>query len=354
MSARNGFNASTTRAEALSLLTRAFEKSELEEPAREARLTVRAACGVSWATLIAAPEEPLGPAALRLGEIALRRAGGEPLSRIVGRREFWGLSLSLSPDVLDPRPETETIVEAAVALFATRRREQIRVLDVGVGSGAILCALLAEFPYARGFGVDASQKATEVALANLEACGLAGRANVRVGHWTASVEGSFDLIVSNPPYIPSADIAGLPRAVRDFDPRLALDGGVDGLDGFREIIPTSVRLVSAGGALLVEVGASQARSVLAIAIEAGFLDGATWRDLAGVERVVAARAPFGPSPEGSSTMNGLRPVELEPIEPRGELTAAPDRNAPRHQRRRRHFRQANELRLGDNDAEAIA
>jgi release factor glutamine methyltransferase len=298
LSARNGFDASTTRAEALRLLAKAFQESGLEEPAREARLTLHAACGVSSAALIAAPEEPLGPSALRLGEIAVRRAGGEPLSRIVGKREFWGLSLSLSPDVLDPRPETETIVEAAVALFAANRREQIRVLDLGVGSGAILCALLAEFPCARGFGIDGSEKATKVALANLEACGLAGRVNVRVGHWTAGVEGSFDLIVSNPPYIPSADIAGLPRAVRDFDPRLALDGGVDGLDAFREIIPASVRLVSAGGTLLVEVGAAQARSVLAIAAEAGFLEVATWRDLAGVERVVAARAPFGPIPEG--------------------------------------------------------
>ncbi len=292
------FSASTTRAEAIHLLIEAFDDSEFDEPAREARLILCAACGVSAAGVIAAPDEPLGPAASRLGEFAARRVRGEPLSKIVGRREFWGLPLSVSRDVLDPRPETETIVEAAVALFADPRREPIRILDLGIGSGALLCALLGEFPCAQGLGVDRSEVAAKVALANLEAHGLAGRAEVRVGHWTAGIEGPFDLIVSNPPYIPSADIARLPRAVRDFDPPLALDGGVDGLDAFREIIPASARLVSPGGLLLVEVGAGQARSVLAIAAEAGFLDGAAWLDLAGVERVAAARAPFGPFPEG--------------------------------------------------------
>ncbi len=294
----NAFSASTTRAEALRRLVEAFRDCEFDEPAREARLTLCAACRLPPAAVIAAPDAPLGLAARQLSEFVLRRAAGEPLSKIVGKREFWGLTLSVSRDVLDPRPESETIIEAAVALFADRRREPIRILDLGIGSGALLCALLREFPGAQGLGVDRSEDAVKVARTNLEACGLAGRADVRVGHWTDGVEGPFDLIVSNPPYIPSSSIAGLPREVRDFDPRLALDGGADGLKAFRAIIPSSARLISPDGRLLVEVGAGQARSVLAIAAEAGFLDGATWRDLAGVERVVAARAPLGQFPEG--------------------------------------------------------
>ena len=294
LSDRNAFSASTTRAEAFRRLVEAFRNLEFEEPAREARLTLCAACGLSPAAVIAAPDEPLGRAAPRLSEFAVRRAGREPLSKIVGRREFWGLPLFVSRDVLDPRPETETIVEAAVALFADRRSEPMRILDLGIGSGALLCALLGEFPAAQGLGVDRSDDAAKVARANLEASGLAGRGDVRVGHWADGVEGPFDLIVSNPPYIPSSSIAGLCREVRDFDPRLALDGGVDGLEAFWAIIPASAGLIAPNGRLLVEVGADQARSVLAIAGEAGFVDVATRRDLAGVERVVAARAPWGP------------------------------------------------------------
>ena len=297
MNEENAFSASTTRAEALRRLVEVF-RSKFDAPAREARLTLCAACNLSPATVIAAPDEPLGLTAPQLSEFALRRMGGEPLSKIVGKREFWGLPLSVSRDVLDPRPESETIIEAAVALFAGRRREPIRILDLGIGSGALLCALLNEFPEAQGLGVDRSEDAAKVARTNLEACGLAGRADVRVGYWTDGVEGPFDLIVSNPPYIPSSSIAALPREVRDFDPRLALDGGADGLEAFRAIIPAAARLISSNGRLLVEVGAGQARCVLAIAAEAGFLDGATYGDLAGVERVVTARAARGPIPEG--------------------------------------------------------
>ncbi len=291
MSERNAFSASTTRGEAFRRLVEVFRNLDFEEPAREARLTLCAACALPPAAVIAAPDEPLGPAALRLGEFAVRRAGREPLSKIVGGREFWGLPLFISSTVLDPRPESETIVEAAVALFVNRRGEPLRILDLGVGSGALLCALLREFPAAEGLGVDRSVDAAKIARSNLEACGLTERANVRLGHWTEGLDGPFDLIISNPPYIPSVDIAGLPREVRDFDPRLALDGGADGLEAFRAIIPASSRLISPNGRLLVEVGADQACSVLAIAAEAGFLDLATWRDLAGVERVVAARPP---------------------------------------------------------------
>ncbi len=285
------FSAETTRAEALKHLVEKFRCAELEDPGREARLALCAAARLPPAALIAAPEAPLGAAAARLEDFATRRVSGEPLSKIVGMREFWGLALTVSRDVLDPRPETETLVEAARALFADRRLDQLRVLDLGVGSGALLCALLHEFVNARGLGVDVSAAAAEVARRNVAACGFADRAEIRVGSWADGVPGPFDLIVSNPPYIPTADIEVLSREVRDFDPRLALDGGIDGLAAYRIILPAAARLIAPDGLLLVEAGAGQAGAVMAIAAKAGFLELSTDRDLAGVERVVAARSP---------------------------------------------------------------
>jgi release factor glutamine methyltransferase len=226
-----------------------------------------------------------------LADLAARRAAGEPLSKIAGRREFWGLTLIVSPDVLDPRPETETLIETALKLIGARRRARLRILDLGVGSGAILCALLTECPAALGLGVDASPATVAIASRNVEACGLAARAEIRLGSWTQGVEGPFDLIVSNPPYIRSADIEALQREVRDFDPRLALDGGADGLDAYRAILPASVGLLAPGGRLIVEVGAGQGGDVLGLAARLGFVHAETRRDLAGIERVVIGERP---------------------------------------------------------------
>jgi release factor glutamine methyltransferase len=261
----------------------------MESPAREARISLCAASGVSQTALIAAPGEPLGVAASRVREFAARRAAGEPLSRIVGKREFWGLSLAISPQVLDPRPETESIVEAAISILRDRRHDPLRILDLGVGSGSILCALLTEFPDARGIGVDISAGAANVALGNVEACRLAPRAEIRVGDWTQGLERPFDLIVSNPPYIPTADLVWLPREVRDFDPWLALDGGFDGLAAFRRLMREARSLLAPGGSLIAEFGAGQAANVIAIARQSGFADVMTRKDLAGRDRVVAAR-----------------------------------------------------------------
>jgi release factor glutamine methyltransferase len=284
-------DASTARADALAGLVETFERCGIEDPKREALITLSAASGVSPLRLIVAPREPLGPVAQRVEEFAARRAAGEPLSRIIGKREFWGLELTISPQVLDPRPETETIVEGALRLFSGRHDERLRILDLGVGSGALLCALLREFANARGVGVDISAGATNVALSNIEACGLAQRAEIRIGDWTSGLERPFDLIVSNPPYVRSADVLGLPREVRDFDPSLALDGGSDGLDAYRRLLPESRALLARGGWLVVEVGAGQASDVLAIAKRCGFVDASTDKDLAGLDRVVAARSP---------------------------------------------------------------
>jgi release factor glutamine methyltransferase len=283
------FSASTTRAEALAILADRFRDGRFETPVREARSGLLAACRLSAAALIAAPTGPLGGDAARLADFAARRLTGEPLSRIVGAREFWGLSLAVSQDVLDPRPETETIVEAAVAIMRDRREEELRILDLGTGSGALLCALLSEFRSARGVGADLSEAAAAVARGNVETCNLGKRATIRVGNWTEGVTGPFDLIVSNPPYIPTAAITGLPREVRDHDPLLALDGGIDGLDAYRAIIPGSVSLLAPGARLILEVGNGQASDVLTLMADAGLVRTSFRRDLAGVERVVAAQ-----------------------------------------------------------------
>jgi release factor glutamine methyltransferase len=287
----NGLNleASTARSEALASLEKTFRIAGIENPAREARGSLCAASGISPVALIVEPREPLGSAAWKVRAVAERRATGEPLSRIVGKREFWGLSFAITPHVLDPRPETETIVEAALSILSDRREDQLRILDLGVGSGALLCALLTEFGAARGIGVDISPDAADVAQANLQACGLSERGEIRVGDWTNGLAGRFDLIVSNPPYIATAELAGLPREVRDFDPRLALDGGIDGLAAYRRILTETRRLLASGGWLLAELGAGRATDVTEIANRCGIFDVKTYRDLAGVERVVAVR-----------------------------------------------------------------
>ncbi|MEA2950183.1 MAG: release factor glutamine methyltransferase [Alphaproteobacteria bacterium] len=284
------FEASTARSKALASLEKTFKIAGIENPAREARVSLCAASGISPVALIIEPREPLGSAAWKVQEVAKRRATGEPLSRVVGKREFWGLSFAITPHVLDPRPETETIVEAALSSLSDRREDQLHLLDLGVGSGALLCALLTEFGAARGIGVDISADAADVAQGNLDACGLSLRAEIRVGDWTSGLDGRFDLIVSNPPYIPTADLAGLPREVRDFDPWLALDGGIDGLAAYRRILTESRRILAPRGWLLVELGMGQATDVTAIANQCGFTDCVTYQDLAGADRVVAARA----------------------------------------------------------------
>ena len=287
----NGLNleASTARSEALASLQKTFQISGIENPAREARISLCAASGLSPVALIVDPREPLGSAAWKVQDVGARRAAGEPLSRIVGKREFWGLSLAINPHVLDPRPETETIVEAALSILSDRHEDPLRILDLGVGSGALLCALLTEFGLARGIGVDISTDAADVARGNLRACGLSLRAEIRLGDWTRGIEGRFDLIVSNPPYIPTVDLPRLPREVRNFDPWLALDGGIDGLAAYRRILPESRRLLAPGGWLLVELGAGQAAKVTAVASQCGFTDVRTYQDLAGANRVAAIR-----------------------------------------------------------------
>jgi release factor glutamine methyltransferase len=226
--------------------------------------------------------------AAMLACVTERRLAGEPVSRIAGHRGFWTLDLMVTPDTLDPRPDTETVVEAARdMILATRAKDApLRILDLGTGTGAILLALLAEFPDAEGLGVDISEEALLVAQDNAQRTGLAERASFRQGDWSADIAGPFDLIVSNPPYIPSADILTLDPEVRDHDPHLALDGGQDGLACYRRILAEIPALLAPDGFAVLEFGHGQGASVLRLA-EAARLALVEFRnDLNGIERCV--------------------------------------------------------------------
>ena len=266
----------------------ALTDSGSTEAFTEARMLLEGAAGLDRLALLRDPDRRLtADETARLDACLDRRRAGEPVTRILGRRGFWSLDLAVTPDVLDPRPDTETLIEAALVALAGRMGQPLRVLDLGTGSGAILCALLAELPHATGIGVDVSVAAAEVARRNVAACGLADRAAIVTGRWFEPVEGAFDVIVSNPPYIPSADIADLAPEVRLFDPRLALDGGIDGLDAYRQIVALLPGLLAEGGLAILEVGLGQAGDVAALLTAAGLEEITIKADLAGVGRAVS-------------------------------------------------------------------
>lgn len=217
----------------------------------------------------------------------------EPMAYILGEREFWGLPFKVSPAVLVPRPDSETVVEVVLALMPDKARAW-RILDLGVGSGCLLLTLLREYPQASGVGLDASPEALAVARQNAEALGVSDRVRLvsgdwRRADWARGLGGRFDLVVSNPPYIESAAIEGLMPEVSRFEPKLALDGGRDGLDAYRLIAAAAPALVAAGGHVAVEVGDGQALDVQGLFAAAGLFPLAPWKDLGGIERVVAAK-----------------------------------------------------------------
>jgi release factor glutamine methyltransferase len=260
------------------------------ESRREARLLVAAATGLSNASVVAYPERGLSDAERRrLAMLVERRAGREPISRILGWREFWSLRFAIGPDTLDPRPDSETLVEAALE-FADRAGP-LRVLDLGTGSGCLLLAVLSERPLAEGLGIDLDPGALAVAAANAQALGLAGRARFRQGDWGEGIAGRFDVILCNPPYVPSGMIAGLQPEVVGFDPPLALSGGPDGLAAYRRLAAWLPRLLAAGGRAFVEIGAGQADEVVPVLAAGGLrpLEGRS--DLAGIVRCLAFEGP---------------------------------------------------------------
>lgn len=276
-------------------LTSVFADAGIESPELDARLLVGHALGLDHATLVAAGDRPLREDEVRLiADVAARRLAGEPVARILGVKEFWGLPIRLSASVLVPRPDTETVVEAALEALDRDgpRTRALRIADLGTGSGALLIALLTELPHAFGVGTDVSGDAVAVARANADGLGLATRATFVVGDFGAALAGGFDLVVSNPPYIRSADIATLAPDVRDHDPRLALDGGPDGLAAYRAIAAAARRLLAPHGHLVVELGAGAATAVSQAFAAAGLAAAGPPRcDLAGIARALHVKRP---------------------------------------------------------------
>jgi release factor glutamine methyltransferase len=226
-----------------------------------------------------------GGALARFRALVARRANGEPVSYIIGRREFWSLDFIVTPAVLTPRPETELLVETALKLLAAKSSP--RILDLGTGSGAIAVALAKEIPGAEVIATDISTDALEVARGNARRHGVEEKISFYVGDlFDAVAEMTFDAVVSNPPYIREADIAALPRDVRDFEPRLALDGGADGMDFYRCLAREAPCYLNPGGFAAVEIGAGMGEDVARLFAEAGFEDVGVEKDLAGLERVV--------------------------------------------------------------------
>jgi release factor glutamine methyltransferase len=265
--------------------------AQIDSPAIDARLLLEAAASATRADILTDPYRPLTPAQSEtLDGYLARRERREPVSRILGRKGFWKIMLRVTPDVLSPRPDTETVVQEALAAFEEHRRFQ--VLDLGVGSGAILLAILAERPHATGLGVDVSEEALAVARENAASLGLEGRTALLRGDWAAGLnEKSFDLVVANPPYIRADEMPTLDPEVRDHDPPLALVGGADGLDAYRILADQVLTVLRPGGLFLLEIGHDQARAVEALMRAAGAEEVRTVRDLSDKDRVVSGRRP---------------------------------------------------------------
>jgi release factor glutamine methyltransferase len=261
----------------------------IDGAAREVRLLLQAASGIPISTQIAFPERTIADAAaVQFGDLLERRARREPMAHILGRREFWSLAFKVTADTLDPRPDSETLVQAVLDQVPDRSAA-LRLIDFGTGTGCLLLALLHELPNATGVGVDVSAAALAVAAENAAALGLAQRVASHRGDWDDGIDPGFDVVLSNPPYIPSGDIAGLQPEVASFEPRQALDGGPDGLDSYRRLGPAAMRLLVPGGLAAFEIGLGQGDSVRRIMTVAGLRHIATARDLAAVERCLLFR-----------------------------------------------------------------
>lgn len=274
-----------------------FRAAGLDTPELDARLLVGHVVNLEHAALVAAGVRKLGrEEADMINALARRRLAHEPVARILGRKEFWSLILGIDAATLVPRPETETVVEAVLAAIDTARGRQrgLRIADLGTGSGALILALLAELPNATGIATDINARALLRARANARSLGQTRAAFVACD-MAAALAGPFDVIVSNPPYVASDDIATLAPEVRDFDPRPALDGGADGLDFYRAIAAAAPARLAPGGFVAVELGAGQANAVAALFSAAGLAPEPPRTDLNGIARAMIARrvAPYG-------------------------------------------------------------
>ncbi len=288
-----GLKAGASVDEALHLMMQMFKTAGIEEPQADARALLGHALRLTRAQLVAQGGRILEAREIdAAAALAGRRLKHEPVARILGRKEFWSLTLSVTPDVLVPRPETETVVEAALDALGGggKTQEFLRILDIGTGTGALLLALLSELPKAAGLGTDISEAALAVARDNAARNGLKDRCTFVACDIAEGIQGQFDLIVSNPPYVAHGEIAALMPEVRDYDPVLALDGGNDGLVCYRAIAAAARRLLTPGGRLIVEMGAGQEPAVRALFTNSGLRVRGARKDLAGIPRALSAVA----------------------------------------------------------------
>jgi release factor glutamine methyltransferase len=280
----------------IAALARRFSDAGIATPEIDARSVVLNACCLSLESYLLSPDRPLNAVEARSIEVCgERRLAGEPVSRILGKRAFWANEYRIGPAVLDPRQDTETLIEAALGLLEEegRRGQAMRIIDLGTGSGCVLLSLLAELPEAWGVGTDLDPAALRIARENAGDRTLKSRCAFVCNDWSAAVGGEFDVILVNPPYIKRDDIARLAAEVRHFDPPLALDGGLDGLDAYRSIAQGCRSLAKAGSWILLEVGMGQTAEIVRIFRKAGWCDSEkavrSYADLAGVNRVVAIK-----------------------------------------------------------------
>jgi release factor glutamine methyltransferase len=274
------------------VLARKFVAAGIESAELDTRMLLGEVLKLDLTGLITAASRPItAEESAQLETLARRRIAGEPVARILSRREFWGLPLHLSPATLVPRPDTETVVELALEIARECGPERaFRIVDIGTGSGAILLALLHELPDAFGIGTDISLEALQTARRNATELKLASRTAFVACDYAAALSDAFDLILSNPPYIRSSDIAGLAIEVRDHDPHRALDGGADGLAAYRALIPQAERVLRHGGALVVEAGQGQSGDIEALMTASGLtVERPPKTDLAGIVRAVSGR-----------------------------------------------------------------
>ncbi len=261
----------------------------IENEDYEARVLVAYALGLPSATLyVDAPEHLSFRQGMDIEHYVERRCKREPLSKIIGEKEFWSLPFKVSKATLDPRPDSETLIEAVLEYFPDHLAN-LRFLDIGTGSGCLLLAALQEFPNSTGVGVDISADALKIAKYNAVALGMTARTTFLEGSWTTPVAGVFDVILSNPPYIATAEIATLAPEVKEFDPMLALDGGDDGLEAYRQLMPLLGAVLQPQGYVFLEIGYTQQADVTALAVEAGLEVIVCKQDLAGNPRCIVAR-----------------------------------------------------------------